>query len=51
MSFDKKIDRINELKSKIVQEEYLKLAINEIANQLTESINKGHFLLYERKQQ
>lgn len=50
MIFDNKPDRINELKLKILQEEYLKKAINEIANQLTESINRGHFLLYERKQ-
>jgi len=42
-------DRIKELKKKIQQEEYLKTAILEIASLLTESINKGHFLLHERK--
>jgi len=42
-------DRIQELKKKILQEEYLRTAIQEIASLLTESINKGHFLLHERK--
>ena len=42
-------DRIKELKKKIQQEEYLKTAILEIASLLTESINRGHFLLHERK--
>lgn len=42
-------DRISELKKKILQEEYLRTAIQEIASLLTESINKGHFLLHERK--
>jgi len=42
-------DRIQELKKKIQQEEYLRTAIQEIASLLTESINKGHFLLHERK--
>jgi len=42
-------DRITELKKKILQEEYLRTAIQEIASLLTESINKGHFLLHERK--
>lgn len=43
------VNKIADLKRKILQEEYLRLAINEIANQLTESINRGHFVLYERK--
>ena len=43
-------DRIKELKKKIQQEEYLQTAIQEIASLLTESINRGHFLLHERKQ-
>jgi len=42
-------DRIIELKKKIQQREYLETAIQEIASLLTESINKGHFLLHERK--
>ena len=42
-------DQIKELKKKILQEEYLRTAIHEIASLLTESINKGHFLLHERK--
>lgn len=42
-------ERIRELKKKIRQEEYLRTAIQEIASLLTESINKGHFLLHERK--
>ena len=42
-------DRIKELRRKIQQEEYLQTAIQEIASLLTESINKGHFLLHERK--
>ena len=42
-------DRIQELKKKIQQESYLQTAILEIASLLTESINKGHFLLHERK--
>ncbi len=42
-------DRIKELKRKIQQESYLQTAILEIASLLTESINKGHFLLHERK--
>ena len=42
-------DRIQELRKKIGQEEYLTTAIQEIALLLTESINKSHFLLHERK--
>jgi len=42
-------DRIQELRKKISQEEYLTTAIQEIALILTESINKSHFLLHERK--
>ena len=49
MSELKTTDRIKELKKKIQQEEYLRTAIQEIASLLTESINKGHFLLHERK--
>ena len=49
MSELKNPDRIMELKRKIQQEEYLQTAIQEIASLLTESINKGHFLLHERK--
>jgi hypothetical protein len=50
MSTDLKgTDRIQELKKKIRQKEYLETAIQEIASLLTESINKGHFLLHERK--
>jgi len=49
MTTTKSTDRIQELKKKILQEEYLTVAIQEIASLLTESINKGHFLLYERK--
>ncbi len=49
MSELKAPDRIKELKKKIRQEAYLQSAIQEIASLLTESINKGHFLLHERK--
>jgi hypothetical protein len=42
-------DRIKELKRKIQQQEYLETAIQEIASLLTEGINRGHFLLHERK--
>jgi hypothetical protein len=49
MSATQAPDRIKELKRKIQQEEYLRTAIHEIASLLTESINKGHFLLHERK--
>jgi hypothetical protein len=50
MTDRKGTDRIKELKRKIQQEEYLQTAILEIASLLTESINKSHFLLHERKQ-
>jgi len=43
-------DRILELKKKIQQEDYLDEAILEIASLLTESIDKGQFILHERKQ-
>jgi hypothetical protein len=49
MSTDQVQDRIAELKKKIQQREYLETAIQEIASLLTESINRGHFLLHERK--
>ena len=41
-------DRIKELKRKIRQEEYLRIAILEIASLLTETLDKGHFLSHER---
>ena len=41
-------DRIQELKKKIRQEEYLRVAILEIASLLTESLDKSHFLFHER---
>lgn len=44
-----KDQRIEELKRKIRQDSYLEQAILEIASLLTESINRGHFLLHERK--
>jgi hypothetical protein len=43
-------ERIIELRRKIREEEYLTKAIQEIALLLTESINRSHFLLHERKQ-
>jgi hypothetical protein len=51
MSIDPKPDseRIVELRRKIREEEYLSRAIQEIALLLTESINRSHFLLHERK--
>jgi len=48
MMTDPKPDRIQELKKKIRQEEYLRTAILEIANLLTESLDKSHFLFHER---
>lgn len=48
LTAETKTDRIQELKKKIRQEEYLRTAILEIASLLTESLDKGHFLSHER---
>jgi len=42
-------EKIQELKKKILQPDYIDRAIQEIASLLTESINRGQFLLHERK--
>lgn len=43
--------KILELKMKILREDYIQMAISEIATLLTDSIKKRNFYLNERKQQ